>query len=545
MTFGASAPYNTGMKRAAVGAALIVAFATVAGSGAAVHPTVSRAEAVKRLGAMLGAKPLRVQLVWANERTTDVILEWRAYSPHARIRVVGGPVGSKTPVARYFRGPAEAWLGAAGPPPEGVGSVRPPKGHPVLPLRLDTIPVALVTALANNGAVVRLVPLRIKPTVARVKAIAKLRSWGDRRGKLQGIWLVRFRHGNGRDRLAWMAVTLHARIPMFGCMPGKKCRPWYTSPLASFLDARSGKQIEALTINGWRPQPLSVSVAAAAGSHTRPSLGTDLRLAKNAHCRGAHTHLVGPKVLRRFHAVTEVLCTEGLRTYPRQGQWEVMVRKVAVGGVAAWQRYFEQPDEPNSPQNGACTDNLIVIPVPTFVDSRGRSLVPRTPVDRCGHPVRWPNGTRFPRVRWHVISVHRIKQVITPAAVAAGCPMEWGNSVAWAGPPRDSTGGPLFPVAPKTVRACIFRTPPDRFAVGHFVRGFGRLDASRTRRLLRALTGPGPSRGCPKQRTFAVVIRSPGSVASVELGGCYRVERADRLAGTAKPAVVRSILGLR
>src|SRR6185369_2947509 len=82
--------------------------------------------------------------------------------------------------------------------------------------------------------------------------------------------------------------------------------------------------------------------------------------------------------------------------------------------------------------------------------------------------------------------------------------------------PRDSTGGPLFIRAPKSVRICIFRTLPNRFALGHFIGGF-RLDESRTRRLLGALTGAGPRRGCAKQRTFAVVIRSHGSVASVEL----------------------------
>jgi hypothetical protein len=121
--------------------------------------------------------------------------------------------------------------------------------------------------------------------------------------------------------------------------------------------------------------------------------------------------------------------------------------------------------------------------------------------------------------------------------------MRWGNTVAWAGPPRDSTsGGPLFTRTPKRVRVCVFRTPADNFAVGNFVRGF-RLDASRTRRLLGALTGAGPRRGCAKQRTFAVIIESPGSVAQVELGGCWRVERPDRLAGTANAAVARAILG--
>lgn len=288
--------------------------------------------------------------------------------------------------------------------------------------------------------------------------------------------------------------------------------------------------------------PSSVASAPARS----PSLRTDLRLAKHVPCRAAaYKHVVGPKVFNRFHAVTAVLCIEGRRIYPGQGQWEVIVRKVAVSGVPAYQRYFEQPDEPNRPKNGICTADLRGIIVPAFVDHRGRALVPRTPVDRCHHPLGLPKGKRPLRLRWHVVWVHRIKQVISAAAVAADCPMAWGNSVAWAGPPRDSSGGPLFTAAPKTVRICVFRTPPDRFAVGHFVRGFRRLDASRTRRLLRALTGAGPRRGCAKQRTFAVIIRSPGSVASVELGGCWRVDRPDRSAGTANPAVVRAILGGR
>jgi len=205
---------------------------------------------------MLGSKSVRVQLVWADERTTDVTLEWMGFSPHARIRVVGGPVGGA--VSGYYRGPAEAWLGADGGPPEGVGSVRPPRGHHILPLRSTGIPVSLVSALARNRAHVSLVPLRVRPTISRVRAIAKLRQWGDAKKRLQGIWLVWFRRGGGgRKQLAWMAVTLHAHVPILGCPEGKKCKHTYTSPLASFLNARTGKCIEALTINGWkRPQLL-------------------------------------------------------------------------------------------------------------------------------------------------------------------------------------------------------------------------------------------------------------------------------------------------
>ena len=268
----------------------------------------------------------------------------------------------------------------------------------------------------------------------------------------------------------------------------------------------------------------------------------DVQLTRHVPCPGNQPR-VGPTRLRQLHAVTAVMCMDGFRVYRGQGQWEVFVRKVAVNGVAASQRYFEQPDKPNSPKNGICTADLEAITPIAFVDARGRWLVPRMPVDRCGHPLGLPPSEKTPpqSVRWHIVSVHRIRELVSAPALFAHCPMEWGNSVAWAGPPRDSTGGPLFDHAPKTVRICVFRTPANHLAVGHFVRG-SRVGASGTRRLLRALTGAGPSRGCTKQRAFAVVIESPGSEASVELGGCWRVDRPNRLAGTAKPAVVRAIL---
>ena len=535
MTSGATAPYNSGMKRGMLCATFAVAAVVCGGAAASPHHSVTRAEARTRLGRLLGVRPQQMWRAWTAVGTSSVVLEWRAYAPHARIPVVGGPAG--VTVAPYYRGPAIAWMGVAGDGPIGVGSDRMRRRQHILPLRSTSIPASLVSALVSNGALVSLAPLRIEPTVDRVKAISKLRSWGDRRGRLQGIWLVQFQHGDGRERLAWMAVTLHARVPILGCR-GKNCKPWYTSPLASFLDARSGKQIEAQTINGWKPQLPPVTGAGAAGSRAHPSLTNDLRLTRHFACLDGNRHRVNRRTLTRFHAVTAVYCSEGQRIYPGHGQWEVFVRKVAVSSVSALQRYYERPDEPNLPKKGICFANLVGVAIPAFVDAHGRWVVPvRWPKDRCGHPAGFP-----PAVRWHVVRVRRIKQLISAPAVAANCPMRWGNTVAWAGPPHDSAaGGPLFLRAPRTVHVCVFRAPPNRFAVGHFVRGF-RLDASRTRRLLGALTGPGPSRGCAKQRTFAVVIRSPGSVASVELGGCWRVERPDRLAGTANQAVARAIL---
>jgi hypothetical protein len=51
----------------------------------------------------------------------------------------------------------------------------------------------------------------------------------------------------------------------------------------------------------------------------------------------------------------------------------VISRKVAVSGIPNSQRYFEQPDEPNSPPNGTvCAAVRIVVLVPVFVEAKDR-----------------------------------------------------------------------------------------------------------------------------------------------------------------------------
>jgi hypothetical protein len=295
--------------------------------------------------------------------------------------------------------------------------------------------------------------------------------------------------------------------------------------------------------------------AGAFGGRTMPSFApapahplsvrTDLRLAKHVRCRGNYPRLVGPDVFSRFHAVTAVECVEGFRTYPGQGQWEVVSRKVAVSGIPNWQRYFEQPDNPNfPPKNAICTANLVEVLVPVFVDSQGQTLVPRTPVDRCGHPLGLAPGEKRIAVRWHTVWVHRIRQSISAPALAANCPMRWGNVVA-EGEPKLRPGESFFTPTPHTVRACIYRAPANHIALGQFVRG-KRLGPVQTHRLLRALTGSPTSGRCAKQRTFAMILGKGSSLgASVELGGCWRVAPGFRggKPHTADAPVVSAILG--
>ena len=272
------------------------------------------------------------------------------------------------------------------------------------------------------------------------------------------------------------------------------------------------------------------------------SVGGDVELTKGVPCLKGHQRLAGPDALRRFDAVTAVSCVEQFRVFPGQGQWEVSVRRVAVGSVAGLQRYFEQPSKPDLPKDGACTLNLVGILVPVFVDGSGHWIVPRTPVDGCGHPLGYAYGSAAPRIHWRVVSVRKIRLIVSAPALAADCAMGIKDEPAGgAGELEPTSGGPVFATAPTTVRVCIYRT--EDFESGSFVRGV-RLDASQTHKLLGAMTGAGSSGSCPNARSFAVIVASPELSAQVELGGCWRVARPNLNGlGTADAAVVRAILG--
>jgi hypothetical protein len=283
-----------------------------------------------------------------------------------------------------------------------------------------------------------------------------------------------------------------------------------------------------------------------AAVHHKPTPRSVLQITKNVPCYGAHETLAGPAAVKRFHPVTAVECFDGVRTYP-DGQWRVRIRQVAVSSVAKLQQYFEQHSVTTHPRNFGCTLNLVTIQVPVFVDAQGHRLVPEVPVDACHHPLGYLDyrRQRSKPVRWRVVSVHRIRLMISAPALAADCAMQIKNLMyGWVAPSDVTQGGPLFAQTPRTVRICIYRTPANDLEVGNFVRGLT-LNASQTPRLLGAMTGAAPDGACADQRTFALVHVSSGLEAPVELGGCWRVARPypNHGVGGADAAVVRSILG--
>ena len=140
-------------------------------------------------------------------------------------------------------------------------------------------------------------------------------------------------------------------------------------------------------------------------------LARNLTLTRAVPCPG-RTRRVGPAQLKLLTPVTAVTCVDGLRRYPGRGQWEISIRRIAVSSVSGLQRYFEQPNKLNVPKNGLCLTVLEGIAPVAFVDATGRWLVPRTPVDGCNHPLGFAGyGKGATRVRWHVVSVRRIRRI--------------------------------------------------------------------------------------------------------------------------------------
>ena len=191
------------MKRASAAVLLAVAVVggVVAASSAGAHHRLTRTQAVKVLRRSLGAKPTQVQLVWADEALKRVVLEWTAYSAHARIRPVSWPMGAPEP--KTYHGPARAWLGAAGGPPAGVGTVR-PETH-IRPY-FEYISVSLLRRLRDAGIRARLAPLRPRPAMGWGVAFGKLTSdFAEIHARPHRLWLVLLKHDR-HTGLAWMAV---------------------------------------------------------------------------------------------------------------------------------------------------------------------------------------------------------------------------------------------------------------------------------------------------------------------------------------------------
>ena len=279
-----------------------------------------------------------------------------------------------------------------------------------------------------------------------------------------------------------------------------------------------------------------------------PPSATELdRLARAAPCNLVQdgSHLAGRHEIEAFRARAVVNCRTGERTYPGAGVWQVLTREVAVRGLAQLLEALTRPDARTPPEQACPAIGYLPLTI-LLVGPGEHYLHPRAPAATCGGPQ--PATRRaIAALGWRTVSVTKLQQVTSPAALASGCEMAWKNEVAlMAGSLSRSAGGDVHVGGTaEPLVACVYRADPSDDGAGEFQRAV-RLDGARATKLRAALSLSGTVGTCRPQRAFAVVRARSGAWVNVELGGCWRVVRDDenpaRL-GRADPAAVTRLLG--
>jgi hypothetical protein len=283
----------------------------------------------------------------------------------------------------------------------------------------------------------------------------------------------------------------------------------------------------------------------SAPPYTAADTATQNRLAQSAPCTRLPRDLSGAGAIAGFKTVAVVNCRIAERTFAGQGEWEVLVRQVAISGVPQLLDALVEPNDPATP-NTACSGVGYLPPQFVLVDRAGNYLHPRFPTDGCGAP-KASYGRAVKQVVWRDVSVQRLRQTRSATSVASGCAQAWKNenSIEDSSGIPSSAGGPVFGSTPAVpLKACIYRRAGDPMA-GNLVRSVT-LKGPDATSLRSALGGVGPTGSCPAQPDYAVVFAGHQYV-NVELGGCWRVRRDDgghTTLGTADPQQLAALLRL-
>ncbi len=271
------------------------------------------------------------------------------------------------------------------------------------------------------------------------------------------------------------------------------------------------------------------------------------RLALNAPCDRVtgREEPAGLAQIATFDTVAVVECRFDNKAYPGEGEWSVLIRRVADAGLADLLTALQRPDDdPNPPQGGGCAlvgyGPLRIL----LADGQRRYLHPRAPTTTCGVPQQQVQSV-IDGLDWRTVSVTRIEQTRSQASIDAGCEMAWKNENAMGMGGHLGSGGPVFVQHPDAdLKVCLYKRAGDP-DVGEFDRSVV-LSGTEGQQLREALAGPGPAGECAAQTGFAVIFAG-GPYVNVELGGCWRVVRGDldsSSTGSAQPDVVKRLLGL-
>ncbi|MDX6229817.1 MAG: hypothetical protein QOI76_3207 [Frankiales bacterium] len=262
-----------------------------------------------------------------------------------------------------------------------------------------------------------------------------------------------------------------------------------------------------------------------------------------------------------FKPTQAFLCVDGSRAYPGDGSWSVLLGQRLTGDLQPLIQALRHPAEltrltPSAGPGGAlggsaCAYSYLATPTIVLYDAAGTAVRATFPRDDCGQP-RPAVSAALAALHRTTIQVLKLRQEQTQAqtlsakaAAKVGCQPQWKDEFSMAALASVLSAGAPISWQTAEVTACLFADNGSDPTVGDFVAG-RRLTAADREKYLIAVGLPGHQGTCATDHREFVVFTSGHGYASVEVGGCWRVQRQDGgvgSLGSANGALVQELVG--
>ncbi len=234
-----------------------------------------------------------------------------------------------------------------------------------------------------------------------------------------------------------------------------------------------------------------------------------------------------------------IQCRFEMRTYPGDGEWQVVVTDHITSGLAALTAAYQLP--PGTAKAQACTLELDTDPPIVVELADGRVVLPIAPRDSCNH-VRRELLDAIGQLSGTDVATQKLEQLRSDGQVTSGCSqVGWKDMLEIA---DQQSQGSAVELMADTYRVCRYGPPKGQIVT--WVGGGGTVTKEA---LSGALATRTPTTGCDRTASGVLVIEAVssgqqvgGQYFQVEVGGCNRLWDGEHIIGAIPSTAVDTLV---